>query len=1019
MKYFLENRLTAWMIFAACLIFGIIGLKKLPLSLMPAMNYPGLTVIIEYPGITPDKIETIITKPVEQTLRSVPGIESITSVSEEGKSRVNVNFHTGTDIAMAALRVRERISLLRGGFPRAVQEPMVVRYDPSDRPAVIAAVERIPGEKPSLTEVREYAERVIKPRLQRIEGVSEVYAAGGLRKEIHVAVDPGKFSARSLDFERLFAVLQEGGLELPAGKLTSGGREYHVRTAGRYRSPGEIADTVVHLDGERAVRVADFAEVKESHREAEDLARLDGKERVLLYVHRSGDANTLRVSEEAAKVFGSIEGCGIRVVYSQGDYIRAAVGNVVASGVWGLLIVFFAVFAFYRDISRALMIGVSIPFSIITVFACMYFAKVPIDVISLSGLALAAGMVVDNSIIVMDSISRGKADVASVHRGAREVAVAIAASTATTVAVFFPIVFGDEMTRRMYSGMAFTVSSALIISLLAATVFIPVLYLGFSGRPRACCGRPGAFLPRRKGNSATKPEAAPRRIQKGESVLAGAYKTALEYAFAHRRTLYAATGAVAAAALLCLAFTRSEFIDPFTSGELYLYCEFPTGTSLRATDDAVKLVEGHVRESGIAKKVSAKIEKWRGTLVVTLKDAGPREWKALRKRLGDEANAILKPFGAFAFVAEPDDLAARELDVTFIGDDNDRLREIARNAAKKIQSIPGIDECVLRFREGKPSYRLRVDREKAGASGLSMSKIARFFHSALYGPVAIKYPGREREIDVRVKFERKGLPALKGLLAQTIQSESGASIPLKGLVSIEEGSDRTRIWRRNGRRAVTVTARIGELSFDEGAEKIEASLSSLTLPADYSWEFSENLGRERKGRRLMALLTLFSILLVFMIIAGLLESLSLPFLVITTVPLAFCGVFIALFLTGSTLNIAAFIGMIVLTGIAVNNGIVLVERIRATLPAKGPVSPEEIDAKAMSVSIRHFNPIIITAITTVLGFFPALLSGGEGSTLWRPLALTVVSGLAFSTAIVIFIIPISFKYFYASPRRTR
>jgi len=216
-RYFLGNRITAWMIFAACLIFGIIGLTRLPLALMPRVNYPGLTVIIEYPGITPDKIETIITKPVEQLVRTVPGIESINSVSEEGKSRINVNFHIGTDINIAALKVREKIALIRGSFPRAVQEPMVIRYDPSDRPAVIASVERIPGSTATLTEIREYAERVIKPRLQRIEGVSEIYVAGGQQKEIHVTVDPGKFTARRIDFERVFSCLQEGGVSLPAG----------------------------------------------------------------------------------------------------------------------------------------------------------------------------------------------------------------------------------------------------------------------------------------------------------------------------------------------------------------------------------------------------------------------------------------------------------------------------------------------------------------------------------------------------------------------------------------------------------------------------------------------------------------------------------------------------------------------------------------------------------------------------------------------------------------------------------
>ena len=1050
MKYFLENRISAYMLFAGCLVFGIIGLYKLPLALMPRVNYPGLTVIVDYPGITPDKIETILTKPIEQIIRTVPGIESIRSVSEEGKSRINVNFHIDTDIKIAALKVREKIGLLHGSFPRAVQEPMVIRYDPSDRPAVIASVESIPDTKASLTEIREYAERVIKPRLQRIEGVSEVFVAGGLQKEIHVTVDPGKFSSRSLDFDRIFRVLREGGVSLPAGLLTMDCKDYQVRIPERFRSLSEIADTVVHAGRSgRVIRVSDFAAVTDANREADDIARHNGRERVLLYLHKSGDANTLQVSGDAAKVFANAPGCDIRVIYSQGDYIRAAVGNVVQSGLWGLAVVILVVYLFYRNFTRALVISMSIPFSIIIVFACMYFAKVPIDVISLSGLALAAGMVVDNSILVMEAIGRHELDSDSIHAGIREVTMAIAASTATTVAVFLPIIFGDEMTRRMYCGMAFTVSSALVISCFVAIIFIPVLHLDLSkfaarsdepgpspnhARISSCHSCAGGNPFTNTGIPALRCTAvgmtwlsnhirllSAYSLLPFTSALASRYKTALEYAFNNRRTVYTATAIIIVFSAFCFILTKSEFIDPFSTDEFYVYCEFPTGTTLGATNDAVKLVERYIQGRGIAEKISTKVEKWHGTIAITLKEGiyDQDDRSAVKKRIGEEANALLQPSRGFAFISESDEISARELNLTFIGADNEKLKEIARDAAKRIQSIPGIDECVLRFRDGKPSYRIRVDRAKTGMTGVSVSGIAQFFPSALYGPVAIKHISSDREIDVRVMFDRKDLTTLEGLLNTTIMSDAGDPVPMKELVTVEEGAEATRIWRHNGRRSVTITARIGSLSFDEAAEQIETALGSLTLPAEYTWEFDDTLNTARKSRRLMMILTLFSILLVFMIIAGLLESPSLSLLIITTVPLAFCGVFMALFLTGSTLNVAAYMGMIVLTGISVNNGIVLVERIRASLEGGGPHAPSVIDGTAAAVSLEHFNPVIITTVTTVMGFLPALFSGGEGSNLWRPLALTVVSGLAFSTLIIILIIPISIRYFFARSRRTR
>jgi HAE1 family hydrophobic/amphiphilic exporter-1 len=374
--------------------------------------------------------------------------------------------------------------------------------------------------------------------------------------------------------------------------------------------------------------------------------------------------------------------------------------------------------------------------------------------------------------------------------------------------------------------------------------------------------------------------------------------------------------------------------------------------------------------------------------------------------------------GGFAFVSEAAEAADRELDIIFTGKDDAVLRSIARDAAHQIGTLSGIAECVLRFREGKPSYRLIVDREKSGAFGIASDRLAHFFHGALFGPVALKHHTGEREVDVRVKFDRTKGGGISNLLSGSLPLGSERSVPLSQLVRIEEGSEATRLTRYNGRRAVRITARFGSISPDTAAQRIREKLAALSLPEDYGWEFDTAYEKSRKNVRLMALLVFVAFLIVYMVMAAILESLRLPLLIIATVPIGICGVIIAFFLSGSTLNSSAFMGLIVLAGIAVNNGIVIVEQVSFHVrTSKRRLTPENISALAQHVSLAHFRPLLSTTLTTIGGFIPALVSFGEGSSLWRPLALAVVSGLAVSSLASGILIPIIIHKFFYTPWR--
>lgn len=1004
MRYFLEKRITAYMLFAGLFIFGLAGLSRLPVSLMPQASRPGISVIIEYPGISPEKIESIITRPVEKILKTVPGIETIDSVSEEGRSRINVCFGMDSDIRIAVLKIRERMGLIRDDFPRSVQEPVVVRYDPSDKPVLIAAFEK---KGATLPELRELVERRYKPRLQRIEGVSEVDVAGGLTREVHVDVDAASFSARSLSFGKLLRAIQAGNVSLPGGLLGSGGREYLVTVPGRYRSVPEIAETALAGEpGGALIRLSDFSEVREAYRDREDIARLDGAERVMVYVQRAGDANIASVCGEAERLLAGVKDCEARIVYNQGSYIRAAMGNVVSSCIWGALIVVLVVYAFFRRPVPVIVISLSIPLSIVTVFAFMHFARTGIDVMSLCGLALGSGMVIDISIIVTDSIlARGRGGIDSIYRGAAGVRNAVIASTLTNIIVFLPIVFGDSLTRRMYGGMAFTISCALATSLVVAIVLVPAAYASLSGRRFPGSINPSRFL---SGRVMVRLKRLPAGMERVESILRAIYERALDYSFARPGRILAGLGVLFIIALVMSMLIKSEFVDPMGSGEFYAYLEFPAGTPLARMDSLVSRAEERLRSMGCTKRIGARVEKWRGTLAVSLQDSlsSGRKRERAKGRIQKELNGLLQPHGAFAFLSEADEADSRELSIALLGDDNELLRNLARGCARRIGSVPGIEECVLRFRESRPSCRLHVDRGKAGASGISPFEIADFFHSALYGPVAAKLVDVDREVDVRVRFRDEQRRTMDQLLSCPIRSEGGDMVPARELVDVKESTEPSKIWRRNGRRCVYITARIGSLSFEEAARRIDSALQDLRFPPEYSYEYDETLARVKKSRGEMAALAVLSALLVFMVLAVLFESLVAPIVIMATVPLSLIGVMFALFLTGASLNISVYIGIIILIGIVVNNGIVLVDAFRqGTGRSRGD---EELRRRIKKICMAHLRPVVSTSLTNCAGVLPALFAGGEGSNLWRPVSLTIVSGLSFATLLTLIVIPLAY-----------
>jgi len=994
LKYFLKNRISAFMLISGLVLTGLVSSRELPVSLMPSVESPAISVIIEYPGVDPSKIESVITKPVEKIIKTVEGIEEIYSSSEEGKSRVNITFSQDRDVKICALKVREKIELVKDSFPGEVQDPMVIRYDPSQKPVVIASI-KIKGQ--TLEETRDYVEKKVKPLLQRIEGVSEINISGGQTKEVHVEVDREKLLARGISIPEINTAIQNSNVSLPGGTIDGDQVDTVLYIPGRLESIEDIKNVTVKLSDKGPVKLNEISVVMNSYREKEDMSRHNGEELVSVYIHCAGGANVLEVSNSAVNSLKGIDTVETEIIYNQGEYIKSAVDNAIFSGIWGMVIVFFVIMFFFNSAESVIPIVASIPASMIIVPLFLYFGGKGFNLMSLSGFALAAGMVVDNGVVIIDSVTQSDGDVRSVLKSVIEVRNAVISSTFTTIAVFLPLVFFSKSASDTYGDLAYTITWALVVSLFVSLILVPALYTVFN-----------------RSSSNNENMAVVKRISdlsgKFEDSLMSFYKNILNWSMERRGTIITLSLTFLFISMALSTFIKSDTSYDANSREFNLYLEFPTGTSLSKTNEVVLDVEKIVSKDDKVESVSSKIEKWKGTLTVKVLKEYISDKSGLEEKLKTQAQKVMRSHKGFAYTSETMAGAQKEVTIHFLGNDSDILKKTAKIAAGKIKSIDGIDECLLRFREGKPEYSVNIDQFKSGLSKLSNYDISERVRSGLFGPVITKYITEGREVDVRLRYINEQRASIEQLLSGTIKNSNGNMVPLRELTEVRKGKSQTRIYRLKGRRCQSITVKTASLSFQEFTYRLEKVMNFMNFSDEYGWEFDRAVERVKKEKRSLFISVIMSVVIIYMILASLFESLRLPFLIMLTIPLSIVGVILILFLTSTSFTPSVYLGLIVLCGIVVNNGIILVDLINNRLQRKSDFNRSR-EIIIQSVKSR-FRPVLVTSITTILGLFPMMISGGEGSGIWRPFAMTVSSGLLFSTFLTLIVLPVCCDLFY-------
>jgi HAE1 family hydrophobic/amphiphilic exporter-1 len=1005
-----ERPVLATMVTLIVVVLGLVSLERVQIDLLPAVELPTITIRTEYEGASPEVIEQRVTAIVEEIVATVPGVERLESTSAEGISTVKATFGWGTDIDTAAIDVDAKLEGEIDELPEDIVPPRVSKFDVSSFPVVVLGVssELPPVELTTLVDQR------IRQRLSQIQGVAQVDPWGGYDREVRVEIDPGKLRALGVPLAEVRQAIIDANLDLPAGKIEQG------QQAITLRAPAQLVD----LEQLRSLIVAT---VHDSYTRLERIARVNGQRGLRVGIRKQPDANTVDVSQ---RILAELEAINrdypqihVVPVIDQGNFIERSISNVADSVLYGGALAVLVLLLFLRNLRSTLVIAVSIPISIISTFAMLYFGGLTLNLMSLGGLALGVGMMVDNSIVVLENIFRRRDELGEdLHRaaveGAAEMGPAIVASTITTLVVFLPLVFVRGVSGVLFQDLALVVVFSLTASLVVSLSLVPMLAAKLL-RPRAGAGGGRIGLAARLS----------ARVGRGLEALEHGYGRVLASALRHRAgTLIIAVAAVAASAIVAPVI-GSEFMPPSDEGEVRVTGEMPVGTRLDVIDGQTRVLERLV-EAGVPEATASvtsvdasgrePTEAFRGEVRLTLVPASERERSnaevaaALRTELQGRVPGMevrtRAPQGQFLLERV---LGTTEgITVEISGYDLDLLDHLARQAAARVAELPGVTDVVLSRQAGVPQQRIHIDRDKAADLGLSAGDVARTLEIAVAGAEAGEFHVEGNAYRILVQLaDAEHLP-LSEILDLRLRNDRGQDVALRSAVESDPGLGPIVIERKAQERLVKLTANVAGRDLGSIAADVQRELAEIPRPAGYELGVSGTFEEQQRAFDELMISLLLSLVLVYMVLAAQYESLRDPLVVMLSVPVAAIGVVLVLVLTHTTLNVQSFIGSIMLGGIVVNNAILLVDQA-GRLRADGATVHEAV----VEAGRRRLRPILMTTLTTVLALIPLALGIGEGADAQAPLARVVLGGLTASTVITLVLIPVVYSLAHREPAR--
>ena len=1011
--------LTA-VIFLVVIILGIVSFSRLSIDLMPEITFPTISVVTNYGNVGPQEMEESITRPIEEALAAVQGVEEITSSSTEGQSQVRVSFTWGTDLDVAANDIRDRIDRVLGRLPEDVTRPMIRKFDLSAFPIMFL------GASSNLNplDLRRIVEDQVKYRLERVPGVASVDIRGGLNREIHVNLRGDQLKALGISTDAVLGALRNENRNVPAGLYDKGNLEVLVRTQGEYRDLDEIRNTVITTRAGAPIRIRDLADVEDSWEEIRQMVRIDGKPGLRVSISKQSGANTVNVAEgvraEMDRINRDIPQLKLVPIVDTSVYIKESISNMGSAVLVGGLLAILILFLFLRNVSSTLIISTAIPISVIATFGLMYFSRFTLNIITFGGLALGIGMLVDNAIVVLENIHRhresGSDNIKSALTGTSEVWSAIMASTLTTVVVFFPVVFIRGMSGIMFRQMAYVVSFSLLCSLVVALTLIPMLASRFLRFQPAGHYRNENRLHRIYSYS----EEVFLRIEQR-------YSSLLQWALERKRTVLLAALGLFVVSIATVRLIGVELMPATDEGEVRVNVEMAVGTKLAIVDQATRTVEEIVRaQVPEATSILSNIGGGGGgggggssgghtaELRVNLVSRGDRRRSSeriandLRRSLAGLPGVTIRTrAGEGLFVLRMGAQSSSGVSIEIRGYDLATAQALAQRVNEVVGTIPGITDTRISREEGNPEQIIRIDREKAADLGLGVTRIGNALQTAVGGTLASYYREGGKQYDILVRLSEKDRKSLDNLLDLTVVNGRGQPVVLRNVVDAVQEEGPVRIERKDQERIITIQANYTGRDMGSVIKDIRRELRSVPVPKNFVILFGGDYEEQQKASRELLFGFILAIMLVYLVMAGQFESWRDPFVVLFSIPMALIGITVTMLLTGTIFSMQAFIGCIMLSGIVVNNAILLVDYTNQMRRNQGM---ELVEAIRISGS-RRLRPILMTTLTTVLGLLPLAIGLGEGGETQAPLARVVIGGLLSSTLITLVLVPVVYAIF--------
>ncbi|MGC1951917.1 MAG: efflux RND transporter permease subunit [Gammaproteobacteria bacterium] len=1002
-------------------VLGTVALTRLQIDLLPSIELPTITIQTEYEGADPVVMERMVTQIIEEIVATVPGVEEITSQSYEGNSRVRVSFAWGTNIDAAALDVQATLEDEINELPDDIVGPRISKFDVDSYPVVVLGI----SSKINPIELTELVEDQIRYRLARIPGVAQVDPWGGFMREIRVALDPTKVNALGLPLGDVLDAIESANLDRPAGKIEAGRYEITLRAPAEFTDLEQIRDTVIARRDGAVVTLRQIARVEDTYEKLTRIIRVNGERGLRVAIRKQAMANTVevarRVLDEVQAINRAFPQITVVPVINQGNFIERAIGNVARSMLYGGSLAVLVLLFFLRDLRSTVVISLAIPISLIATFALLYFGGFTLNLMTLGGLALGVGMMVDSSVVVLENIfrrrqERGEEPAIAAVKGTDQVATAIIAGTLTTLVIFLPLVFVRGVSGVLFKELAYVIMFSLACALLVSLSLVPML-----------CSRLLSARPTQRRSGWTTRLAA----------LTGAALVAMENrylgllgAVLRRRWLTVlATVALLGATLLLWPFIGTEFLPPSDEGEVHITGEMEVGTRLDLIDRQTRQMEALVYNAvpeavssivSVVKSGTRGKSQAYGEIRLSLVPATERQRantaiaEDLRLRLDGEIPGMKirtrAPQGQFLL----ERLLASEEGVTVEvrGFGLDTLEALARQVASGIADVRGVTDVALSREAGIPQQEVKVERSKIADLGLSVRDVTEVIETAVAGSKAGEFRVQGNSYRILVQLEDAEKRSLDEILNLTLRTPTGELVALRNLVATESGRGPATIERKDQQRLIAVTTNIAGRDLGSVAADVQARLERIPRPMGYDLLIAGNFEEQQKAFSELMISLLLALLLVYMVLASQYESLSDPLVVMLSVPLAAIGVLFTLFLTDTTLNLQSAIGSIMLGGIVVNNAILLVDQA-----AQQRRAGMDVHSALVEAGRRRLRPVLMTTFTTVLALLPLALGIGEGADAQAPLARVVVGGLTTSALITLVLVPVVYSLMHSGPHQ--